>query len=355
MFNKKHRQGSEKLYKAGIASCTGNPGIRAFILFLGIIGLSLFSCDVVRVVHDVSGASMHSIEILLPPLPSVWSGITSIEYQAVWNIDGIEKRSLAVTAGSIRIEVPRGKCTPLRLLATAVFLPEGIRYEMRPAGAIYPFDACCNGDSCSTSWEWGYLAEVAVCLQKVKARAEDYNFVALSSLLREYPDPWTIAPEKVARSLVSGRFNKTVFDTVQAITVRLPAGNWFPENPVYRPVMDTKASSLDGKEALSVAAVTNAPADTSSSEGFEPSCLDIPTGSSWALLPGIHRFVGASGILVLAVQETGSVVMVHSGNQKLENGTACSPILNLYGSSMDKCYMPDYCKPESGTTRLPGS
>jgi hypothetical protein len=238
----------------------------------------------------------HKLELRLPELPASWSDLPGFAFDVSWLDPGGVRRRVSVGPGAtVEVEVARGAAQAI------LAVPRSHGRALLPAGALYPsslseeaavpgaeigegaFAFPAGSDELRLDWFGGYAAEAARILE---AAGLDPARFDLARLRREaamrVADPWEVLqPVEVCRRLVAGSFRADAFREGRRWQVSLPGpGPWAPESPL---------------------AVAPLPAA-------------LPSGGSapWSadLAEGIHRFVGETGELVVAVDGAGSAVSV---------------------------------------------
>lgn len=173
--------------------------------------------------------------------------------------------------GILLIAVERGR--PQAILAT----PYSSGRALRPAGALYPEafalvpGASARGDELALDWRGGYAAALWRRLESGGVDPGSYDIYRLvDAALAKSGDPWRVETAEVARRLVEQSFRLSIYSEKPSFSILIPSSGWAPESP------------------------------------FAEGSVDLAQGGCLLRLPpGLWRFLGPSGELLVSVKEGG--------------------------------------------------
>jgi hypothetical protein len=238
--------------RGNASSFTERPFRVRITLILAIAALNLSACS--------DPVLPEAYRVNFPALPSHWADVLGpAEWQLSWlNPEGrVETRNLPANGAA---EITLSSRSPAMILAWPLWperdLPAGI---MRPAGAIYPYDA--GEGAVNLKWEagpeaWLFLLMAAQTSSPASAedkaipaknRAWNFNWPRFRELLasEDIPvevreDPWLADWRTVAKKTLESGFDRRRIKAPAAspLSLTVPAdGPWFgasPFSPVYQ-------------------------------------------------------------------------------------------------------------------------
>jgi len=221
--------------------------------WIALLSLCIASCE--------SAAIPHSYHLSLPELPHHWKEILGDAYWYVQWIDSKElwRETHLAPGQSLRELSPLMEWTT-PLLAYPYWSDQGLLPGMmRPAGALFPWDA--DGDAIIVSWEggidavlWKELSRADRSVQGGHKRLPWYfNWKRFRELLQGellsetvQADPWTADWKTIAERTVQSGFDRRRISPQKGAKLVIPNadGAWVNSSPFVQPLVVPEGDSL---------------------------------------------------------------------------------------------------------------
>ncbi|MDR0639467.1 MAG: hypothetical protein LBG27_11305 [Spirochaetaceae bacterium] len=225
------------------------PRIRFRRLIIAALIAGLSSCG---------GIADRSYRLVMPDLPPAWEAILGGAYWRIEWIDdaGIFQTADTPSAANFAVTVVNDAASPV--LAYPYWpgrnLPPG---DMKPAGAIFPWDVC--GGSIELSWRGGIdavLWRALSCADNAKREAASFNWKQWREAWNDgsFPaaavrDPWLCDWENIAAKIAASGFDKRRVVVVNypllSLSGEVCKDIWYGSSP-----FDTGTSAAPGEPLL---------------------------------------------------------------------------------------------------------